>query len=354
MVKLPLQTPLANMWSLTIYLDDSAVSFGHAETMGFEIIPMNVSYKGNNKLGKESTGYFTFKPNRVVQAGWKMHITPPVNQGYVVSCWGLRKISLPKLPKCMTVRTSDTLALEIPEGGELQGGFEYTVGVGVTNADRLIVDRVNLWSVVIYDTVGNTQDSNHEVMGLRLGSLHVDVADRVMLQQQVRAEPGSEVKIRISITVTKDLAAGAVTELRLFPPKSFEIVELSTASLSGLPIVEPMEWDTNVLKVGIKRDAALYRGTYSWRMTVRNPPVAAFITGFDSTWQIKALQDDVTRYEHVMEGYRMNLPTVVTDAEGDTAPAETQAPSPPASSSQTLKVAAIWIVGGISGALWTC
>merc|ERR1719160_588394 len=224
MVKLPLQTPMANRWSLTIFLDDSASSFGQSETMGFEIIPMDVSFKGNNKLGKESSGYFTFKPNRRVQAGWQIHITPPVNQGYGVSCWGLRKISLPKLPKCMTVRTSDTLALEIPEGGELQGGFEYTVGVGVTNADRLIVDRVNLWSVVIYDQDGATQDSNHEVMGLKLGSMHIDVAERVMLQDRGRVEPGSEVQIRVSITVSKDIAAGAVTEFQLFPPKNFEIV----------------------------------------------------------------------------------------------------------------------------------
>merc|ERR1719265_635771 len=186
--KLPLQTPVPNTWSLTVFIDDSAEKFGHAETIGFDIIPMSVSFKGNNKLGKEATGYFTFKPNRDVLAGWKIHITPPINQGYGVSCWGLRQISLPKLPKCMTVRTSDTLALEIPEGAVLKGGFEYTLGIGVTNADRAIVDRVNLWSVVIYDTAGNTQDSNHGVVGLSLGFMHIDVADRVMLQGATRGE----------------------------------------------------------------------------------------------------------------------------------------------------------------------
>lgn len=192
--------------------------------------------------------------------------------------------------------------------------------------------------------MGNTQDSNYEVKGLQLGSLHIDAAEKVMLESAAVGKPGQEQQILISITVGKDIAASAVTELQLFPPKEYEI-DAEKTTLSGLPTVGPMEWDAPVLKVGIKRDSGLYRGTYSWQVTVRHPGFNTFVTGFDTTWQIKALQDDVTRYEHVMEGYRMDLPNLVTDAEGDAAPAILQAPSPPASSASTLSWAALYIVG---------
>merc|ERR1711959_618276 len=110
-----------------------------------------------------------------------------------------------------------------------------------------------------------------------------------MLQGAARGEPLATVAFRVSITVSRDIAAGAVTEFLLFPPKGFQI-DASNAKLGGLPVLQPMEWDTNIgaLRVNIQSNKPLYRGTYSLRANVQHPPADAFITGFDNTWQIKA------------------------------------------------------------------
>jgi len=289
-VDLPPETPYLNQWTLVFFLASSSVHSGYGQTEGFNIVPMPISFHGNNQLGSTAMYYFTFRPYSAVLSGWEVRFVAPASQGYEVTCWGLRKGTLPMFPVCRKVLVEEAVALTIPEGGALIAGTNYTVGIKVTNAARFVPGPMNLWSVVIRDSPGNIQDANYEVKGLELRSLHLSVPDRVIYEQ---GQDGVGV-VTIVITVSRDLASGTLSRFLISPPQGFTITGNKTSP--SLPLASQLEGDGGALSVPLSDSKPLTRGSYVVQMIGD----AALGGAAGVVWLFQAFQGSEAKYQQAL------------------------------------------------------
>jgi hypothetical protein len=311
-VDLPTETPETNLWTLSLYLDDASIPLGQGEANGFDVVTMPAWFKGSNQFGVTSTSYITFRPQAAVLPGQEILITPPREQGYTTSCWGVRQGNLPKVPACTPLVTTDALKLVLPESGGLAAGRNYTVGVGVTNAARTIPDRMNVWSAMIRDSSGNIRDANHEVRGVRLGSSRLSVAGVVVYA----LTSDSSYMVTIDVSISRELAAGVLSSLRLLPPMGFRATQVKASS--KLPLPELTNLDASASRdivLTLNSAAALPQGEHQLEVmgTASGP-------SGDPTWLFQAIQaDGEAQYQQVMLGSE-NDPFALKDevAEGAT------------------------------------
>jgi len=293
-VNLPMVTPLINTWTLDFYLDASTVNTGYGLAPGFDIIPMPASYKGSNQLNKVALGYFTVRPQRAAEVGSVVSFLHPVGQRYDVSCWALRNVNFPRLPSCKVKPEDGALELTLPSGGALSPGENYTIGIGVTNAGRTIPASMNRWSVIVRDTAGSIQDANYEVAGMQLRSLRISVPDSVIYESQT----SGGFRVVIPMTLSHDLDAGLLSELRIVPPPSFNITTQKVSA--ALPLVS----SPNVTKTGtllvLLASGALTSGTYSFQLTGSFLQPAA---GTDTTWLFKVGPESDLQFQQVLAGF---------------------------------------------------
>lgn len=293
-VNLPLVTPLINTWTLDFYLDSSSVNTGYGLAAGFDIVPLPASYKGSNQLNKVAPGYFTIRPQRTAEVGSVVSFLHPTDQRYEVSCWALQNVNFPRLPNCEIQPETGDLQLTLPSGGALSPGKNYTIGIGVTNAGRTIPPSMNRWSVIIRDAAGNIQDANYEVAGMQLRSLRISVPDSVVYDPQ----SAGGFRVVISMTLSHDLDAGLLSELRIQPPPSFNITTQKVAA--ALPLVSsPEVTETGALLV-LLASGVLPSGTYSFQVTGSFLEPAA---GTDTTWLFKVGPESDAQFQQVLSGF---------------------------------------------------
>jgi len=326
-VNMPAETPLLNLWILHYYLDESSIYSGQGESIGFNIVPMNVSLKGNNQLSATAPAYFTIQPQHDVSAGFSIRITAPISQRYGMSCWSVRQGTLPKMPQCTEPGSYTAVELKLAEGGELVAGRTYTIGVGVTNSARTIPQPMNRWSVVIYDDFGNVQDASYTVDGMELTSLRLMVPDEIVLEEA----SNGVLAYRIPIVLRRTLPLVLVSVLRVTPPADFRItgLEASAGLLLVLPALasdrEPKavvagagggESATEArgsvhLLPGVAAELPLagsaQRGNHALRVT--GVPAMAPAQGSDGTWLFQAVGGDgKVHFQHVLASPVAPLP----------------------------------------------
>jgi len=298
-VVLPEETPLMNTWTLAFFLDASSVNLGFGESAGFSIAAMPVSFKGSNQLSLSAPAFLTIRPWRAVKVGSSIHITPPSGQRYEVSCYLLQKVNLPMLPQCSIAARTGALVLSLiangkQGGGQLDAGRSYTMGIGVTNAGRTIPDAMNRWTVVIYDSEGNVQDANYQVPGERLRSIRMSVENNMVWERLT----GTTYRASVPITLSHNLAAGLISELRVTPPVSFTISTDLWKVSAALPVASEPRLDGGVLVVPLST-VTLPRGSHTIQVTGSldtsgNP---------DSTWLFQARRGEEVIYQHVLSGF---------------------------------------------------
>lgn len=295
-VDLPPKTPspaFLNVWTLAYFLDDlsSSSAAGEGSVTGFNIVPMSASLQCNNQMSAVARGYFTLQPRTGVSAGWQILVTPPPLQGYAISCWGLEKVTMPRIPECTSVAEDETLTLTIPDGGELVAGRSYTVGISLTNAWKTVVDRMNKWSVVVRDGDGTDAivwDANYEVQGVQLTSMHaLSVPESVTVMGL-----GNDLHmVTIVLTASRDVAAGVLTSFRIDPPAGF------TASggkvMPSLPgsITTP----SGSLVVNLGTGQALPQASYRIEVSGSGDPAAN-----DGLWLFQALGGGEVQYQQIL------------------------------------------------------
>jgi hypothetical protein len=294
-VKLPLETPLANIWYVSFFLDSVSIAGGSGQLSGFSIVPMAVTLKGNNLLSVTSPAYFSLVPSRSVAVGASVHIIPPSDQGYIVACYPIILVNFPALPQCGVSPVSGALVLTLSAsaksgGGRLNEGEKYIVGVGVTNAARIVPAVMNFWTVIIYDSAGNIQDSSYQVAGANLRGLRITSQNQVLRDSSANGE----LRVVIPVTLTHGLASGAVSEFRVVPPQRFQITGNSWKS--SLPISEPISLSGKNLTVALA-DSAIPIGAHhielSGKLAESGDP--------DTTWMLQGLKGQEIVYQHVLQ-----------------------------------------------------
>jgi len=298
-VNMPEETPLLNAWILTYLLDAEVRVQGSGSAAGFNIVPMVVSMKGNNQLGMNAPAYFTLRPLRVAKVGSSIHIMPPANQQYSISCYPVVQVNFPTIPGCGISPTTGALVLTLqpsakPGGGQLDANRDYTVGVGVTNNGRSIPDAMNRWTLVLYDTAGDIKDSNYEVQGVQLRSFRMSVENAVL--QSVL--PDGSYQVVIQLKMTHALAGGMVSQMLVIPPSNFAITNNQWKVSYALPTSSaPQLLSTGSLQIPLS-DATLPAGSHSIE-------VSGTVSGagdIDTTWTFMALKGNEVVYQHVLSG----------------------------------------------------
>lgn len=275
-------------------------------------------------MGHDGIGYFTFSPTEAVGGLWDIQIFAPTGQGYILTCWGVKKMGLPAYPSCATTTDSGGIRLTLPAGSGLDPALNYTFGIGVKNANKVVVAMENLWSIFVRDDKGKSRMANLEVPGLTLRSLRMNFAEEVVV-----VGPAPKIKAtsraRIDFSVDKALVVGrgpgaVLSGLRLVPPGIFVIEAEEDGSFASLSFDGlPASYAQGTLSLSFGNITLSAGTTYSISVLVRNPADITpdfFDAGFDNTWALTGVLVDAAgknpenKLFHILAGYVCGNTTV--------------------------------------------
>eukprot|EP00746_Dinoflagellata_sp_MGD_P124956 gnl/MRDRNA2_/MRDRNA2_59633_c0_seq1.p1 gnl/MRDRNA2_/MRDRNA2_59633_c0~~gnl/MRDRNA2_/MRDRNA2_59633_c0_seq1.p1 ORF type:complete len:1560 (-),score=227.11 gnl/MRDRNA2_/MRDRNA2_59633_c0_seq1:327-4619(-) len=297
----PNETPELNRWELELYVDVPITSNKYSSKSGwdgYDISPMNVLYRGNNQLAESATGFFSFTPVRELTRRGFIEITPPSELGYQLNCQGVKPVSLPETPLCLSEEQDKPLRLELTNTTLLKGKT-YTIGVGVVNPGAPPPQELNKWSIMLLNLDQNAIDGNAKVDGLELRSIPLQVVHLGWSS----AEAQEMARIQIRIIVLHPITAMTIDQIRVVSPEGVMYSDSSTVSIGGdsfpLGDSQPITVEGNNLKVRIKRDKPIEPGRYDISFQVKNPTNLPP----DNTWMVFAMKGKEEVLTHVLAGY---------------------------------------------------
>jgi len=297
----PTETPEFNRWQLELYKDvpiSSKQYSNKSEWDGYEITPMEVIYRGNNQIAEPGFGFFSFTPVRELTRRGFIDVSPPEGVGYQLNCQGVRTISLPQTPLCISEEADRPLRLELTNS-TLKVGKTYTFGVGVTNPGAKVPPDQNKWGVMLKDVDLNAIDGNMKVDGLELKAIPL----RVTNIGWSSAEAQAMARIMIGMIVLSPISPGPIDEIRIVSPEGVMYSDPSSVKIGpdALPLVDnqPISIEGNNVKIKIKKDMKISNGAYNIQFQVKNPSNLPP----DNTWMVFAMKGKQEVLTHVLAGY---------------------------------------------------
>jgi hypothetical protein len=305
----PTETPEFNRWELELYKDVPITSSKYSSKSawdGYEIRPMDVIYRGNNQLAEGATGFFSFTPVRdLVRRGY-VEFAPPPDLGYLLNCQGVKVVSLPETPLCLSEEADKPLRLEFTNSTLLKGKT-YTIGVGVVNPGAPPPPEQNKFSIMLLDIDMNAIDGNAKVDGLQLRSIPL----RVVHLGWSSAEPQEMARIEIRMIVLHPIAVLTIDEILIVSPEGVMYSDASLVSIGPdqLPLVEssPITVEGNNVKIKLRKDRGISPGGYNVQFQVKNPTALPP----DNTWMVFAMKGKEKVLTHVLAGYVYGQPSDV-------------------------------------------
>lgn len=295
----PTETPEFNRWELELYKDVpiSSKQFSNkSEWDGYEITPMEVVYRGNNQVGEYATGFFSFTPVRELTRRGYIEVTPP--SGYQLHCRGMKTVSLPQTPVCISEEADQPLRLELTNS-TLLVGKTYTFGVGVDNPGGAAPEAENKFGVMLQDVDMNAIDGNMKVPGLELQAIDM----RVTNIGWSSAEAQKMARIMIGVIVIHPIKAGTIDEIRIVSPEGVMYSDPMEVKMGPdkLPLLDnqPISIEGNKVKIKIKKDKEISPGAYNIQFQVKNPSNLPP----DNTWMVFAMKGKQEVLTHVLAGY---------------------------------------------------
>jgi hypothetical protein len=297
----PTETPEFNRWELELYKDVPIASkqfSNKSEWDGYEITPMEVVYRGNNQLAESATGFFSFTPVRELTRRGYIEVTPPKGLGYQVNCNGVKSVSLPQVPLCVSEEPDRPLRLELTNS-TLLVGKTYTFGVGVVNPGGPPPADLNKWGVMLQDVDMNAIDGNMKVNALELKSIPL----RVTQMGWSASEAQKMARIMIGIIVIHPISAGTFDQILIVSPEGVMYSDPSSVQMGPdkLPLLDnqPISIEGNKVKIKIKKDQNISPGAYNIQFQVKNPSNLPP----DNTWMVFAMKGKTEVLTHVIAGY---------------------------------------------------
>jgi hypothetical protein len=297
----PTETPEFNRWELELYKDVPIASkqfSNKSEWDGYEITPMEVVYRGNNQLAESATGFFSFTPVRELTRRGYIEVTPPTGLGYQLNCQGVKTISLPQTPLCISEEEDRPLRLELTNS-TLKVGKTYTFGVGVVNPGGPPPEYANKFGVMLQDVDQNAIDGNMKVPGLELKSIPL----RVTNMGWSSAKAQQMARIMIGMIVLHPISAATIDEIRIVSPEGVMYSDPGSVQMGPdtLPLLEnqPISIEGNKVKIKIRKDKDISPGAYNIQFQVKNPSNLPP----DNTWMVFAMKGKVEVLTHVIAGY---------------------------------------------------
>jgi len=298
----PTETPEFNRWELELYKDVPIASkqfSNKSEWDGYEITPMEVVYRGNNQLNHEgATGFFSFTPVRELTRRGYIEVTPPSGLGYGLNCQGVKTISLPETPLCISEEPDRPLRLELTNS-TLLVGKTYTFGVGVENPGAPPPEDMNKWGVMLKDMDLNAIDGNMKVPGLELKSIPM----RITNMGWSVAEAQKMARIMIGMIVLHPMNPGTIDQIQIISPEGVMYSDPSEVKLGPdkLPLLDnqPISIEGNKVKIKIRKDKTISPGAYNIQFQVKNPTNLPP----DNTWMVFAMKGKTEVLTHVLAGY---------------------------------------------------
>jgi len=287
-VNMATETPTDNTWQLQLLLDNSEVVMGSGSISGFEIQPMSSFLRSSNQQNEFAVGFFTFTPQSQVEATWVIRVYAPPQAGYRVTCFGVEQVNLPAMPECTEVLGFDNELVELRVGEILTAGTAYTVGVPITNAEKTIPARVNLWRIDIVDITGAISDSTRDIEGAELLSAPLRVPDRL-----VQGSSSTSFIIPFEVTAPNVLVSSVI--IQSATRAEIESVEVPEGLLLANATVTIQR---AAQEVSIPASTGLAVGIYN---VVFETPNWTPQQGVDETWTIQAY-DPVQKllFQHIM------------------------------------------------------
>lgn len=297
----PTETPEFNRWQLELYKDvpiETKQFSNKSEWDGYEIRPMEVMYRGNNQLAESATSFFSFTPVRQLTKRGFIEITPPEGLGYHLNCKGVKMVSLPKAPLCISEEPDRPLRLELLNT-TLKEGKTYTFGVGVTNPGAPPPTPENKWGVMLLDVDMNAIDGNMKVDGIKLNSIPL----RVVEMGWTNAEPQQVARIKIKIIVLHPIRAETIEQIRIISPEGVMYSDPLGFSVGPdqLPLAENLAvtLEGNKMNIKIDKRKGISPGGYNLHFQVQNPTNLPS----DNTWTVVATKGRQEVLTHMIAGY---------------------------------------------------
>jgi hypothetical protein len=259
---------------------------------------MEVVYRGNNQLAESATGFFSFTPVRELTRRGYIEVTPPTGLGYQLNCQGVKTISLPQTPLCISEEEDRPLRLELTNS-TLKVGKTYTFGVGVVNPGGPPPEYANKFGVMLQDVDQNAIDGNMKVPGLELKSIPL----RVTNMGWSSAKAQQMARIMIGMIVLHPISAATIDEIRIVSPEGVMYSDPGSVQMGPdtLPLLEnqPISIEGNKVKIKIRKDKDISPGAYNIQFQVKNPSNLPP----DNTWMVFAMKGKVEVLTHVIAGY---------------------------------------------------
>eukprot|EP00927_Polykrikos_kofoidii_P039777 TRINITY_DN34085_c0_g1_i1.p1 TRINITY_DN34085_c0_g1~~TRINITY_DN34085_c0_g1_i1.p1 ORF type:complete len:1924 (-),score=275.54 TRINITY_DN34085_c0_g1_i1:157-5412(-) len=296
----PGETPIPNMWTLTLFKGKNTNYENWSQKVGYEISEMRASYRGNNQLQTTSTSFFTFTPMRPSPSPIVfMYFYPPANAGYNLNCQDVEALAFKEVGRCESLGLNMPLELRF-DNASLIADAAYTVGIGVSNPGGLVLPADNMWGLLLKDFQKQTFDGNLRMPGLLLKSWPVESG----LLGWTSPEPRVMSVIVIQIKVHSPMEPGVVKTMEIQAPNGIMFSEdpaSVTVAPKPLPLREanPTQVRGATLVFNLDVTQAIEARSYNLRFEVSNP--GSYPT--DNTWSFRVMKDIEIEYVHVFAGY---------------------------------------------------
>jgi hypothetical protein len=304
----PASTPIRNIWRVSVFEDDDIQFINYYEQPGYEILPMDVTFRGNNQIARRDVGFFDFIPKQSsLNPVFTIVIYPPAGEDYRLYCPTDKELlTFTSLQTC--VSTPSDLRLTF-SNGTLTADQEYTFGVQIRNPGAAVDPANNLFGILLNDHNGETFDGNLRIPGLDLKSIPIRFGDPFLGWLTPDPEVMNTVAMRIE--VLHRILAGMITKIVIGAPYGIRFIEnkpkiapfeLPLFQANPVQVANPADVPNSagpLLIINMDVSMNIEEGEYTLMFEVTNPGEV----NQDNTWSIMVMKDIEVEYSHYDVGY---------------------------------------------------